>query len=242
MDEEWEDRLVLRLTVEHLLANGDWPRLRDLHRVIHQELGQEADVRSVAKRLAPHPFYSGYHDLGDTFAPPLQILSRVGESTPLVDGVLAFVRHARSKYVSSKGETQVSEGELVEALSLDPILAAVIRKLVDGVPWLTQGGGSGERGWYVTVSDDVTRWAGVESREDLLESLEAIELQRRREYAAMAAAKAQLVRGTHPAPATTTAPEEGTGRWYETHLAKGIAWSVGIIGALVGIVVALARL
>lgn len=47
----------------------------------------------------------------------------------------------------------------------------------------------------MTVSDDVVRWAGVTSREALLGRLEEIEKEKWEQYAAMAEAKARLVRG-----------------------------------------------
>jgi hypothetical protein len=146
MDAQSEDQLVLRLTVEHLLATGEWPELRDIHRRIHQDLGEKTDVRAAARRLALSPFHSGYDDLGDTFAPSLDVVARIQEGAVLVDAVLAFIRHAQERYVSSDGETQVTEPELMAEVDLDAATSRTVRKLIDGVPFLTNGGGSGQDG------------------------------------------------------------------------------------------------
>lgn len=194
VSEKRQDELVLRLTIEHLLRTGEWPQLADVHRQIYQDRGQSADVREAAKRLAPHPFFSTYADLSETFAPALWVLARVEEATPLLDAVLVFIDHACKKYLDASGHTEVRDVELVE-LGVERRLANAVRRLSDGVPFLTAGGGSGPDGWYVTVSDDVVRWQGVATREDLLARLQQIEEQRQSEYAAMARAKERLVRG-----------------------------------------------
>lgn len=142
MNEPDEDELVLRLTVEHLRRTREWPELRDLHRRIHQELHEQVDVREVAKRLAPHPFLSVYHDSGDTFAPPLHVLAWSRECDPLVDGVLSFIIYAHDKYLASSGETQITEAEFAAEAKVERDIASFIRELVSGVPFLTHGGGS----------------------------------------------------------------------------------------------------
>lgn len=197
MDAHSEDQLVLRLTIEHLLASGEWPTLRDIHRRIHQDLHEETDVRAAARRVAPHPFHSGYHDLGDTLAPSLATLSGTEEGAGLVDDVLAVVLHARAKYLASDGDVQITEEELGAVLG-DGRTARTLEKLIDGVPFLAAGGGSGEHGWYRTVSDDITRWTQVETRQEFLEFLQSTEREKHEDYARMADAKAQLVRATLP--------------------------------------------
>lgn len=196
MDAQSEDHLIIRLTIEHLLTIGEWPKLRDLHRRIHRELHEEVDVRAVSRRLAPHPFHSGYHDLGDNFAPSLATLGGAEEGTGLVNGVLSFVRHARAKYFASDGDVQVTEWELVTVVGLDARTARTLEKLIDGMPFLTAGGGSGAQGWYREISDDITRWAGVETTEHLLERVKEIDEETRQGYAAMADAKNRIVDAT----------------------------------------------
>lgn len=194
MREKDEDELILRLTIEHLVKEADWPRLVDIHRRIHREIGEEVDVRAAAERLAPHPFFSRYSDLSEQFAPPLWVLAQLEAATELVDGVLIFIDHARTKYLTSTGHTEVRDSELV-ALGVSPQVAAALRRLIEGVPWLTAGGGSNNEGWYVTVSDDIVRWKDVTSRAELVDRLQKIEEQRNAEYAAMARAKQRLVDG-----------------------------------------------
>ncbi len=198
MDAHSEDQLVLRLTIEHLLATGEWPTLRDIHRRIYQDLHEETDVRAAARRLAPHQFHSGYHDLGDTFAPSLATLSGREEGAGLGDDVLAVVLHARGKYLASDGDVQITEEELGAVLGLDGKTAKALEKLIDGVPFLTAGGGSGEHGWHRTISDDITRWAQVETRQEFLDFLQATERERREDYARMNDAKARLLRAGLP--------------------------------------------
>jgi hypothetical protein len=202
MDPKEEDALVLRLAIEHLRATGEWPTLRNIHQRIHQHLDGEVDieVRDVARRLAPHPFFSAFQDLNDTFAPPLVVLGRVREGAPLLAGVLEFVVYALQRYRSSSGEALVSEVEFAAETDVPRDIAAVARRLVGGVPFLTHGGGSGPEGWYFTVSDDVIRWAKVDTVDDLLERLNAIEQQTMEQYAAISDAKARLVRGQGPPP------------------------------------------
>lgn len=238
MDEREENLLVLRLTAEHLLTTQEWPTLGHLHRRIHRELNADVeDVGVVARRLDRHPFISGYHDLGDTFAPRLEVLGRVPESDVLLDAVLSVIKFAYSKYMSSADaeEVTVTEREVIEELGLVPSLASLVRKLLDGIPWVTAGGGAGEDGWHFRVSDLITRWSGVESRQDLLDSLSAIAEHGQREYAAMAAAKAEMVRATQPTHIVSVEPS--TVSWYETPLAKGIAWTVAlVVGVLTTVV------
>lgn len=236
MDRDSEDQLMLRLTVEHLLATGQWPVLRDLHRCIHKDLHEEIDVRAAASRLAPRS-HGGYHDLGDKFAPSLRTLGRIEEGTALLDAMLAFIRHARAKYLSSDGETQVTEPELVEELDLDAATSRAVRELIDGVPFLTHGGGSGPDGWYFNVSDDITRWRGVETRQDLLDTLEQMEEQQKLDYAAIADAKHRMIEATRRRP--TVLPlqrEDASLRWYETPVAKGLAWAAGVLGTVIAVV------
>lgn len=240
MDEE----LVLRLTVEHLLTRRDWPTLADLHRRIHRDMQKDVDVRSVARRLDRHPFFSGYHDLADTFAPRLEVLARVPESGPIVDGVFAVVKHAHAKYMSSEGDVEVTitEREVREELGMPEEVTTVVRQLLDGVAWVTAGGGSGEEGWHFQVSDDITRWSGVKSKKDLIESLEAIEDHRRREYAAMSDAKAEMVRASRPVVEGTVLTSPRATHWYDTPLATGIKWTVGIAVGLLTIFVLVRQL
>lgn len=242
MHERHDDELLLRLTVERLLSAGEWPTLEELHREIHQGLGEEMDVSVVARRLAPHPLYMAYTDLGDSFAPPLSVLARVREADELVATVLRFIVYARDKYLSSSGETHVTEREVREALRLDEWMSRIIKKVTDGIPYLRHGNGSGAEGWHIRVSDHITRWKGVNSRDDLLERLAAIEDRTSEGYAVMARAKADLVRGTRSPVVVVPSEKEGKPHWYETPLAKGIGWTVGIIGTVVGMAVALSKL
>jgi len=232
MDPRQEDELVLRLTIEHLRATGEWPTLRNIHQRIHQHGDEEVDieVRDVARRLAPHPFFSAFHDLDDTFAPPLVVLARVSEAQPLLAGVLEFVVYALQKYRSSSGEAQVSEVEFAAETDVPRDIAAIARKLVDGVPFLTHGGGSGPDGWYVTVSDDVIRWAKVGTTDHLLERLNAIEQQTTQQYAAMADAKARLVRGEDQPPTprpSKTDPDLGEVTLEPTDYFRSVALRLG---------------
>ncbi|MDQ3953329.1 MAG: hypothetical protein M3279_10275 [Actinomycetota bacterium] len=127
MDEKAEDEILLRLTVEHLLAARSWPTLEYIHRRIHQDLGEEVQVRDVARRLAPHPFFSGYHDLGDVFAPPLTVLARVSQADVLIEALLRLIVFARDKYLSSSGEVEIREPEFAQATALRDDVAAAVR-------------------------------------------------------------------------------------------------------------------
>lgn len=109
----------------------------------------------------------------------------------------------------------VTEREARDEVGLRAELPAVVRMVLDGVPWITSGGGSGQEGWYFRVSDQITRWDGVESREDLIGSLEAIAQQQRQEYAAMSSAKADMVRGTQPVQAVVVEQPLASPHWYE---------------------------
>lgn len=240
MDERVEDELLLRLTVDRLMSTGEWPTLEELHREIHQSLGEEMDVSVVARRLAPHPLYMAYTDLGDSFAPPLLALARVREADDLVAAVLRFIVYARDKYLSSSGETRVTEHEVREALGLDGHMSRILKKVTDGIPYLRHGNGSSAEGWHIRVSDHITRWKGVESRDDLLDRLATIEDQARDEYGAMARAKADLVRGTqHPVVVASEKDQEV--HWYETPLAQGAAWTIGIIATVIAIIVGVSQ-
>lgn len=244
MDQLEEELLVLRLTVEHLFSQATWPTLAELHRPIHRGLGKTMDVGEVARRVAPHPFISGYDDLGDTFAPPLVALARVPESYPLLDRVLRVVKYAHDKYMSSSDDAEVliTEVEARDAVGLNPEHAAVVRLVLDGVPWITNGGGSGEDGWYFRVSDHITRWEGVQSRDGLIQSLEAIAEHQRKEYAAMASAKADIIRGTQTVGTLVVETPAGLSHWYEQPWAKGLAWALGIALTALSLFVGLRQL
>ncbi len=228
MREPEEDELVLRLTAEHLVASGEWPELRGIHRRIFREFKLDIDVREVARRLAPHPFLSGYHDLGDTFAPPLHVLARTSASDPLIDAVLKFITFALDKYLSSSEETQVTEAEFTDGTQVPGDVSKVLRELVSGVPFLTHGGGSGPAGWYVTISDDVVRWSGVTTRDQLLQRLEEIEEEKWSQYAAMAQAKARLVSEKESvAPLEEREVALGPVRMQPTHYYESVALRLG---------------
>jgi hypothetical protein len=44
----------------------------------------------------------------------------------LLDAVLAFIRHARTKYLFSEGEVRVSEQKLVEELNMEASISRII--------------------------------------------------------------------------------------------------------------------
>lgn len=245
MDEPEEELLVLRLTVEQLLATGDWPTLADLHRRINRELKKQIhDVGAVARRLDRHPFLSGYHDLNDRFAPRLEVLARIPEGDVLLDAVLAVIKHAHDKYMSSPDadEVRVTQRELVDELGLEASLVQIVRKLLERIPWVIGDRGNDEGEWYFSVADLITRWSGVESRKDLVDSLEAIEDYNNRQYAAMAHAKAEMVRETQPSTRVLVDAGSGATHWYDTPLATGIKWAVGITVGLLTIFVLVRQL
>lgn len=245
MDEPEEDLLVLRLTVENLLATGDWPTLADLHRRINRELKKQIhDVGAVARRLDRHPFLSGYHDLNDTFAPRLEVLARIPESDDLLDAVLAVIKHAHEKYMSSPNadEVRVTQREIVDELGLEASLVQIVRKLLERIPWVIGNRGNDEGDWYFSVADLITRWSDVESKKDLVDSLEAIEDYNNRQYAAMAQAKAEMVRETQSSTRVLVDAGSVATHWYETPLATGIKWGVGITVGLLTIFVLVRQL
>lgn len=245
MDELEEEILVLRLTVEQLLATGDWPTLADLHRRINRELKKQIhDVGAVARRLDRHPFLSGYHDLNDRFAPRLEVLARIPESDVLLDAVLAVIKHAHDKYMSSPeaDEVRVTQREIVDELGLEGSLAQIVRKLLERIPWVIADRGNDKEGWNFGVADLITRWSGVESRKDLVDSLEAIEDHNNRQYAEMSRAKAEMVRGTQSSTRVLADSGSGTTHWYDTPLATGIKWAVGITVGLLTIFVLVRQL
>jgi hypothetical protein len=226
MEEHAEDELVLRLTVEHLLKAKSWPKLAYIHRRIHQDLGDEVQVREVARRLAPHPLFSGYHDLEDVFAPPLTALAAVREADVLIDALLDLIVYARDKYLSSSGEVEIRGEEFAESAKVRGEVAAAVRELAHAVPFLTHGGGSGPEGWYVRVSDDVVRWSGMSTRQELLERLGAIEEENRQQYAAIADAKARMV-GVKPAPIESEEEVEVGAMLQPTRYFQGVALRLG---------------
>lgn len=245
MDERDEDLLVLRLTVEQLLATDDWPTLADLHRRINRELKRQIhDVGAVARRLDRHPFLSGYHDLNDKFAPRLEVLARIPESDVLLDAVLVVIKHAHDKYMASPdvGEVRVTQREMRDELGLEASLVQIVRKLLDRIPWVIGDRGNDEEGWNFAVADLITRWSGVESRKDLVDSLEAIEDYNNRQYAEMARAKAEMVRETQSSTRVLVDAGSGTTHWYDTPLATGIKWAVGIAVGLLTIFVLVQQL
>lgn len=245
VDEREEELLVLRLTVEQLLATGDWPTLADLHRRINRELKKQIhDVGAVARRLDRHPFLSGYHDLNDRFAPRLEVLARISESDVLLDAVLVVIKHAHDKYMSSPNaeEVRVTESEIEDELGLEASLVQIVRKLLERIPWVLGDRGSDEKGWYFSVADLITRWSGVETRKDLVDSLEAIEDYNNRQYAEMTRAKAEMVRETQSSPQILVEAGSGATHWYDTPLATGIKWAVGIIVGLLTIFVLVRQL
>lgn len=244
MEERDEEQLVLQLTAQHLRTTTDWPTLGDLHKRINRELKKQIhDVGAVARRLDRHPFLSGYHDLSDAFAPRLEVLGRVPEGEVFLDATLAVIRHAHAKYMSSSDgdAVKVSEREVIEELGLDTGMAKIVRKLLDRIPWVIGDREPEESGWAFGVSDLITRWDGVEAREDLVESLEAIEDYNQRQAAAMSQAKADMVRATQRQAQIVVSADEG-GHWYETPLAKGIAWAVGVAVGVLSIIVLVQQL
>lgn len=91
--------------------------------------------------------------------------------------------------------------------------------MVDGLPCLTNGGGSGQDGWYVTVFDDITYWSDVETPKAFSESLDAIDQHQRQEYAALADAKNRMLaatRSAEPLNPSEVAEDGGELRWFET--------------------------
>jgi hypothetical protein len=118
-------------------------------------------------------------------------------------------------------------------LGIEVAVAAAGRKVLSSTPWITRGGGSETDGSYFRVSDDITRWDGLETRTQLVESLKVIADHQRREYADMASAKAEMVfaaqRGVGAVQVPVAAPH-----WYDSPVAKGLAWTLATILTAVG--------
>lgn len=192
MDEVSAELLILDLTVEHLMNEGDWPELRVLHRRIHKEFGKDIDVAEVARRVSPSPFFSGY-DLRDKFVPPLFQFARVQSGAELIQVVVDFVQFAVQKYLSTEGDVEVIETELVVE-GFDANLAPLIPTLIDRVPYVSSGRSTREGLWTMNVSDKVTRLKGIKTKDDLLAFLREVEEESRREAAALTEAKSRLIR------------------------------------------------
>lgn len=168
MEPSAEDDLVLSLTLEHLKRNGAWPKLQDIHQWIHQELHLQADVQESARRLAPTPFVGGgYGHLGETFAPPLEVLSRSPEGRRLIECLVDFIKLAREKYVNQQGQPELTSDEMQGRLGVNVETARAVRELMHSVPFVTDGGHSNADGWSVTVAHEITRWEGLVDGADL---------------------------------------------------------------------------
>jgi len=195
MESSAEDELVLSLTIEHLKEFGGWPKLEDLHQRIRQELHLRADVQESARRLAPTPFVGGgYSYLGETFAPPLEVVARIEEGRRLLECLVGFIKMAGVKYESYRGKPEVSSDEFEERLGVDPRTARAVRELMHSVPWVTDGGYSNEEGWSVTVAHEITRWDGLLDGEDLLSRLSKIRSEGEQHMAALTRAKQRMIR------------------------------------------------
>lgn len=190
MEPSADDELVLGLTVEYLKDFGEWPKLQDIHQKIHQELQKRADVQASARRLAPMPFVGGgYSFLGETFAPPLDVIATSDEGRRLIECLVGLINLAREKYENSRGRPEVTSGEFQAALGIDARTARAARELVHRVPWVTEGGASNAEGWSVTIAHEVTRWDGLRSADDLL--LRLAEIRKRDDQHLAALTRAQ---------------------------------------------------
>lgn len=198
MDEESAELLILDLTVEHLMRERDWPELRVLHRRIHKEFGEDLEVADVARRVSPSPFFSGY-DLRDRFVPPLFQLARVQSGAALIQVVVDFVQFAVQKYLSTEGDVEVIETELVVE-GFDANLVPLIPTLIDRVPFVSGGRSTREGMWTMELSDKITRLKAIKTPADLLAFLREVEEQSKREAVALTEAKSRLIRTPSSAP------------------------------------------
>jgi hypothetical protein len=245
MDARAEDELVLTLTLEHVKETGAWPKLEEIHQKIHQGLHVRADVQESARRLAPLPFIGGgYSHLGETFVPPLHVVAQTEEGRRLIACLVGFIDLARERYENSRGQPEVTSGEVQTSLEIDAPTGRAVRELVHSVPWVTDGGVSNAEGWSVTVAHEITRWAGLRDGEDLLSRLEEVRRQGDKHLAALTSAKHRMV-GLHDSSsaldASPVAPGrlERAARYLEKHPVTRIA---AIVGLALGVVVAVVSL
>jgi hypothetical protein len=247
MEPSAEDDLVLSLTIEHLKEFGEWPKLQDLHQRIHQDLHLRADVQTSARRLAPQPFVGGgFSNLGETFAPPLDVVARSVEGRRLLECLVDFIKLARDKYESSRGQPEVTSDELQEKLGIDHRTARALRELAR-VPWVTDGSSSNAGKWSVTVAHEITRWDGLVDGDDLLSRLDQIRAKDERHLAALTRSK-HRISGREAWDADEEYVEESRGkRWdtwasyLETHPAIRILAVLGIPIAVVAAIITLLK-
>lgn len=245
MEPSEEDELFLSLTIEHLKEAGGWPKLEDLHQRIHQELRLKVDVKEAARRLYRQPFVGGgYSNLGETFAPPLELIIRTNEGRRLIRHVVDLVGLARKKYEVSRGQPEIASDEFKNACGVDEPTARAVRELVRQVPGVTDGGTSNADGWSLTVHHEITRWDGLLDEEDLLERLRELRLKDQEHLAQLTEAKQSMSRYEPRRPLTRTEDSKDEtktltrlARYLETHPVKRILTVVGIpLGIAVAIV------
>lgn len=187
MDDGPHDDLIVALTVQHVKATGEWPKLEVLHRKLHQELGLSVALQDVARRLAPQPFVGGgYSYLGETLALPLPVVARVEEGRRILGAVVAWINLARDRYRSSKGQPTITSGEFVSLPGIDEEVARAVRVLLGGLSDTTDGGHWNDEDWTLTVSDQIVSWPEGLTVDGLLGELE----RRARRDSAQAAAVA----------------------------------------------------
>ena len=240
-----EEELVLRLTLEHLKETGGWPKLEDLHQRIHQELQVKVDVKETARRLYRQPFVGGgYSNLGETFAPPLEVIVQANEGRQLLRHVVNLIALARDKYEVSRGQPEITSDEFMDACGVEDTTARAVRELVHQVPGVTDGGTSNANGWSFTVHHEVTQWDGLLNDEDLLSRLREMRLKDQEHLGKLTEAKQSMSRydaRRPPSRSEDSSDETKTlvrvARYLEAHPVRRILTVVGIpLGIAVAIV------
>lgn len=241
VDQRAQEVLLLRLTIDHLYAHGEWPELRDVHRRIYREFGQDFDVGVVARRLV-WSSYVMFTDLGERFIPPFSRLRGIDEAQPLLETLVAVVRVAASNYLTADNDAKVDSSEINEG-SLDSRWVELVPTLERGVPHLHRGYTPRDGSWTIEVSDHVVRMREIETTDDLMDYLDAVEAENRRKAAEMASAHANLVAVSRKATPPPVVVHDGGSpdrvRWLESHpvvrsllLAGAVATAIGAIVGL----------
>lgn len=227
-----EEELLIELAIQHARAYGEWPKLEVLHQQIHQGSDLSVNTLDVAKRLAPKPFVGGgYTWLGDTFAPPPDVIARVDEGQEVLAAVRSWINLARGKYRATNGQPEITSAEFGEKTGVDPPTASAVRLVLGWFSDTTNGSQWNEEGWTITVGDEIVSWPSLASVDDLV--AEWLRRQQRHERLASAAddSKHRLLVGTGRV-AQTLPSTEPTSSWTDKPWAKSVLWTGAVLGGV----------
>jgi eukaryotic-like serine/threonine-protein kinase len=168
-----ENRLLLDLIADELMAQGVWPEVRMLTR----RLAQDGRPIPLADLLWKMPRSLGFIDTqNDRIILLLFALDLTSAGGALLTGFTAILRLAVDRYRDADPQPMIRRGDVVELGQSEPYSRALGEILLREAPFLGGGEGGLDDDWYRHVTEAVVRYWHVQSPDDYL-SVRASELQ-----------------------------------------------------------------